>query len=193
MEVNAKELIIVAGPNGAGKSTLAEKLASERSALFLAADKIATELSPDDPAAARIAAASEFVTQFKSQLGHVDILVVESTLSGRTFPRHIQDAREQGYVITIVFIFLDSEDVCVDRVAERVSKGGHFVPESDIRRRFHRAIDNFWNMYRPLADHWLLTYNSGRVPVDVALGTADTISVRDSERFALFQTLLGSG
>ena len=87
MEVNAKELIIVAGPNGAGKTTLAEKLAFERSALFLAADKIAAELSPNDPAAARIEAASQFVTQLKSELGRVDTLVVESTLSGKTF-RH---------------------------------------------------------------------------------------------------------
>ena len=158
----------------------------------MAADKIAAEISPNDAAAARIEAAAQFVTQFKSQLGHVEILVVESTLSGKTFRHRIQDAREQGYIITIVFIFLDSAEVCIDRVAERVRKGGHFVPESDIRRRFQRAINNFWNMYRPLADHWLLTYNSGRVPVDVALGTADTISVRDSERFALFQALLDS-
>ena len=64
----------------------------------------------------------------------------------------------------------------MDRVAERFRKGGHDVPEADIRRRYRRTLVNFWEIYRNLTDHWLITNNSGRVPVDVAIGTADTIS-----------------
>ncbi len=79
--------------------------------------------------------------------------VVESTLSGRTFQRILKKAKAAEFEITIVYLFLDSADTCVDRVHERVQAGGHDVPEPDIRRRFVRSIRNFWKLYRPLADH----------------------------------------
>ena len=80
--------------------------------------------------------------------------------------------------------------MCVDRVHQRVQKGGHDVPEMDIRRRFPRSVRNFWNLYRPLSDHWLLIYNSGNQPQDVAVGTAADFSVRDAELFSQFQHLI---
>ena len=85
-----------------------------------------------------------------------------------------------------MYLLPDSADTCVERVHERVLKGGHFVPEADIRRRFLRSIGNFGWLYRPLADHWLLVYNSGSQPLDVAAGTAKDVSVRDAELYATF-------
>ena len=87
---------------------------------------------------------------------------------------------------------MDSADTCVDRVNERVQAGGHDVPETDIRRRFARSIDNFWNLYRPLADHWLLIYNSSNQPQDVAIGNATDVSIRDAELFSQFQLLISA-
>lgn len=55
-----------------------------------------------------------------------------SPLSGRSFRNWIPQASERGFEITIVFVFVDSVDVCVARVAKRVRKGGHNVPEDDI-------------------------------------------------------------
>jgi predicted ABC-type ATPase len=69
--------------------------------------------------------------------------VVETTLSGRTMRRLLSRARNAGFEITIVFIYLDSPDTCVARVRERVRGGGHNVPENDIRRRFYRSCANF--------------------------------------------------
>ncbi len=119
-----------------------------------------------------------------------DSFVVESTLSGRTFQRTLKNAKAAGFEITIVYLFLDSADSCVDRVKERVQKGGHDVPEVDVRRRFTRSLRNFWNLYRPLADHWLLIYNSGNQPQDVAVGTATDVSIRDAELFSQFQLFI---
>lgn len=102
----------------------------------------------------------------------------------------MRTARGAGYTITIVYLFLDSADTCVERIHERVQKGGHSVPESDIRRRFVRSIRNFWRLYRPLADHWLLIYNSGSQPLDVAAGTAEDVSIRDAEMFGVFNRLI---
>ncbi|MEO0416787.1 MAG: hypothetical protein AAF226_17750 [Verrucomicrobiota bacterium] len=58
----------------------------------------------------------------------------------------------------------------VRRVALRVQKGGHHVPEEDIRRRFVRAHANFWEMYRGLADYWQVFSNP---PIDGRLLLAD--------------------
>lgn len=113
-------------------------------------------------------------------------LVVESTLAGRTLKHTMHSARGAGFTITIVYLFLDSADMCVERVHERVLKGGHSVPELDIRRRFLRSNRNFWSIYRPLADHWLLIYNAGNQPLDVAAGNATDITVREAELFESF-------
>jgi predicted ABC-type ATPase len=68
-------------------------------------------------------------------------------------PQHfVRRAKLAGYLVTIVFIYLDSADTSVARVRERVRRGGHDVPESDIRRRFHRCFSNFWRIYREIAD-----------------------------------------
>ena len=119
--------------------------------------------------------------------------MVESTLAGRTLRHTIRKARSAGFMITIVYLYFANEGACVERVRERVQKGGHSVPEVDIRRRFWRSLQNFWILYRPLADHWLLVYNSDRQPLDVAVGTGGDISVRDAELFTSFQQLISDG
>ena len=81
--MDVKQLIVVGGPNGAGKTTFAEKYVALNDALYLAADKIAFELSPTDPAAIRIEAAAEFMERFDDALSSVDSIVIESTLSGK--------------------------------------------------------------------------------------------------------------
>ena len=185
-----QELIVVGGPNGAGKTTFADEYVARHDISYIGADAIAAELSPDNPAHARVAASREFLQRIDAAIGGSDSFVVESTLSGRTFQRLLKNAKAAGFEITIVYLFLDSADTCVDRVNERVQKGGHDVPEMDVRRRFVRSIRNFWNLYRPLSDHWLLVYNSGNQPQDVAVGTATDASVRDAELFSQFKLLI---
>lgn len=182
----AKELIIVGGANGAGKTTFAVEYASLRSCLYLGADAIAAELAPDNPELVPMAAGQELMRRLATAFSGDNMVVLESTLAGRTLRHVIGNARDNGFTITIVYLFLDSPDTCVERVEERVQKGGHFVPEPDIRRRFLRSIHNFWRLYRPLADHWVLVYNSGNQPLDIAVGTAEDVTVRDAELYATF-------
>lgn len=182
----AKELIIVGGANGTGKTTFAVEYSSRRDCLYLGADAIAEELAPDTPGLVPVAAGQELIRRLTVALARDDTIVLESTLAGRTLRHVIGNARDNGFTITIVYLFLDSPDACVERVEERVRKGGHSVPEPDIRRRFLRSIRNFWRLYRPLADRWLLIYNSGNEPLDVAVGTADDLSVRDAELYTAF-------
>lgn len=146
------QLIVVGGANGAGKTTFAVEYAAQRSLDYIGADAIAAELSPGNPSEARISAGRVFLARIGSAIAARQPVVVESTLSGRTFSRTIREAVDQGYEVSIIYLFVDSADFCIDRVAERVQKGGHSVPTPDIRRRFTRSAINFWNLYRELAE-----------------------------------------
>jgi predicted ABC-type ATPase len=188
--VTTKELIVVGGPNGAGKTTFADEYVARYGCNYISADAIAAQLSPNDPTRAQIAASREFLRQIDEAITGEHSLVVESTLSGRTFQQVLRNAKTAGFEITIVYLFLDSVEMCVDRVHQRVRKGGHDVPETDVRRRFPRSVRNFWNLYRALLDHWVLIYNAGNQPQDVAVGTTNDVSIRDVELYARFQYLI---
>lgn len=184
-----KELIIVAGPNGAGKTAFVEEFLAERPCSYLSADRIAAELAPEDPKSARVAAGREFLLRVKHQLGGEEAFLVESTLSGRGFRRTLRSAKASGFSLVIVLVFLDSPDTCLLRIQERVRKGGHDVPENDVRRRFRRSLSNFWQEYRGFADRWLLVYNGDREFEDVAFGSGETVSVRNDVLYRQFLKL----
>jgi len=67
--------------------------------------------------------------------------------------------------VTILFLALPSADAAVQRVQERVTQGGHAIPEEVIRRRFSAGRANFESLYKPLADAWALYDSSGPQPV----------------------------
>jgi predicted ABC-type ATPase len=189
----AKQFIVVAGPNGSGKTTFAEEYLAQHAFSYLSADSIAANLSPGAPERARIAAGRRFLEELDRQLRAEESILVESTLSGRTFERFLAAAREGGFTSTIVMLFLNSPEACLARVRQRVRNGGHDVPELEVRRRFHRSLRNFWRSYRFLADDWVLVYNAGDDFQDIALGAGESISVRDENLFGQFVTLTGSG
>ena len=141
--MDTPKLIVVGGPNGSGKSTFALNHSNATSIRYIGADQIAAELSPDDPVSARIEASRQFIIRIRESIARRETLIIESTLAGKSLRNLIADAKRAGYVVTILFVFLDSSDTCVDRVKQRVKLGGHDVPEVDIRRRFIRAIANF--------------------------------------------------
>jgi predicted ABC-type ATPase len=186
-----KQLTVIAGPNGSGKTTLAREYLSQHEAVYLGADAIAEELSPGTPELAQMPAGRLFLCGLEDALHHDRSLVVESTLSGRSFARVIRLAKKRGFTVTIVFLFLDSADTCVARVQQRKRQGGHGVPESDIRRRFDRSLRNFWMVYRLLADDWAIVYNAASDFQDVAFGAGGNMSVRDEAMFRQFIELAG--
>jgi predicted ABC-type ATPase len=170
-------VLIVGGPNGAGKTTLAEPYAEQKDRPYLAADRIASELNPEDPYAARVEAGRQFLRRLNAFIEKRTSFVVESTLAGRSLARSIDRMNEAGYVTRIAFVVLDSADLCVRRVQERVRKGGHHVPDADVRRRYTRSKKNFWTLYRPKVDRWILFRNTGQSLQRVAEGDGDTQSV----------------
>ena len=118
----------------------------------------------------------------------------ETTMSSRSFVPLLRRLESEDYVMTLVYVWLRSADLAVQRVAERVRRGGHSIPEAEVRRRYERGLANFWRLYRPLADLWVLCDNSEREIAMVARGTVDlTSAVFDERRFHEIRTAIASG
>lgn len=187
-----KELIIVAGANGTGKTTFALEFVANYGVEYLGADRIAEELSPGDVTRARFQAGKEFILRVNERLNGSKSFVIETTLSGVGMKRTIELARRFDFSISIIYLYLDSPDLCISRVSQRVRKGGHHVPQADVRRRFVRSITNFWNVYRQMADNWVIVYNAMTQSQDVATGSKDQVAVRDSNQYCKFLNLVST-
>lgn len=72
-------------------------------------------------------------------------------------------------------VFLESVELCLHRVAQRVASGGHDVPEADVRRRFGRSPQQFMQRYRLMADDWRLVFNGEAGYVTVAEGACEKL------------------
>lgn len=134
----APRLILLAGPNGAGKSTLAVRLRDGAFAgvPFLNADDIARSLAPEGPDAAAFEAGRELLRQRDSAIAARSDLMVETTLATRIHLRAIHSARNSGYTTRLLFVWIASVEVCLERIAMRVMQGGHHIPADIVIRRF---------------------------------------------------------
>jgi predicted ABC-type ATPase len=63
----------------------------------------------------------------------------ETTLGAGTIPRLLASASAKGAEVRIWYVGLDTVEHHIERVRARVRKGGHDIPEADIRRRFENS------------------------------------------------------
>lgn len=167
------KIVAVAGPNGAGKSTLAPFLLRDTYGLtqFVNADFIALGLSAFEPESAAFAAGRVMLARLCELADRRDDFAFETTLAGRHYARFIQSLRRQGYEFHLIYLWLNSADLAIQRVRERVRLGGHDVPAEIVRRRYTKGARNFFGRYRVLADTWGIYDNSGEgEPLLVASG-----------------------
>jgi predicted ABC-type ATPase len=158
-----KRIIIIAGPNGAGKTAFAREFLPNEGGcpLFVNADLIADGLSPFDPSGVAVRAGRLMLKEIDRHARSGASFSFETTLAGRRYALLIPRWQSSGYRVHLIFLKLQNEILAVERVAARVSQGGHSVPEEVIRRRFKQGWRNFENIYRGLVDSWQLYDNSG--------------------------------
>lgn len=84
----------------------------------------------------------------------------ETTLASRTFVGLIKQARLLNYTITLIYYWLDSVELAIERVKVRVSEGGHNIAADVIVRRYYAGLQNFFNLYKNKVDYWMLIDNS---------------------------------
>ena len=161
-------LYIIAGPNGAGKTTASFNLLPDvlHCPNFVNADEIARGLSPFAPEEVSFQAGRLMLQRIDELLLRKVDFAIETTLATRSYVQLVHRAQALGYKVHLIFFFLENEEQAIQRVAQRVSNGGHNIPEDDIRRRFKRGIFNLVNLYLTVCDS-VLVYNNIKTPAQL--------------------------
>ena len=163
------DIFIIAGCNGAGKTTAAYNLLPEvfKTVEFVNADEIAKGLSPFNPTGVAFQAGRIMLERLEQLIENSQSFSFETTVSGLAYLSFIKKAKEKGYGVTFFFVYLNSADLAVERVAIRVSKGGHNIPKDVIERRYYKGLKNF-SKYADESKAWYLYDNSGSEYILVA-------------------------
>lgn len=155
------QVVILAGPNGAGKSTSARRLLQGAYAVheFVNADVIAVGLSAFRAEDAAIAAGRIMLHRLRELARARLDFAFETTLASRSFAPWLRELRAIGYHVHLAFIALPTANLAIERVADRVRRGGHHVPDEIVRRRYEAGLRNLHQLYRPVATSWQLFDN----------------------------------
>jgi len=166
------QVVIVAGPNGAGKSTSAPFLLRDAFGPleYVNADVLALGLSAFRPEDVALEAGRVMLEHLRRLTRGRTSFAFESTLASRSHATWIGKICQEGYSFHLLFVWLQSPDLAMQRVKERVRAGGHGVPEDVVRRRYFRGVQNFFDLYRALATTWAVHDNSFGGPVLIASG-----------------------
>ena len=123
-------LYIIAGCNGAGKTTASYSVLPDllNCREFVNADEIAKGLSPFNPESVAIEAGKLMLQRINLLLCQRKTFAIETTLATRSYASLIKRAHEKGYQVVLLFFWLSSPEMAIERVAKRVSEGGHNIP-----------------------------------------------------------------
>lgn len=143
------ELVAVAGPNGAGKTTFYHAHLSRAGLRFVNADVLAADLRLGPAAAARVADAVRLALLERGESFTFETVFSDPVGDKLSF---LKRAVAKGYGVTVCFIGLATPEIADERVAMRVSQGGHDVPAGTIRSRFPRVLANLKRAIRELPD-----------------------------------------
>ena len=180
-----KNVYIITGPNGSGKTTFAVKFLPDyvKCPNFVNADLIAKGLSPFSPQSVAIKAGKLVLNQINEFVKRNIDFAFESTLAGRTYVNLFRRLKAKGYRLHVFFLWIPDAELAISRIRDRVAEGGHHVPTKDVRRRFKRSIFNFFKIYQPLLDSWILFNNSGYTPTVIAKTKNGQILISDKEAY----------
>ncbi|MBS4028735.1 MAG: zeta toxin family protein [Ignavibacteriales bacterium] len=157
-----QNLYVIAGPNGAGKTTVALRLLPDflQCNEFVNADFIAKGLSAFNTESVAVAAGRLMLERLNELKEQKKDFAFETTLSSKSFVPFLKECKEDGYFITLIYIWIESAELAIERIQNRVREGGHFIPDDVVRRRYERSVQNFVNLYLPIVDKWKIYDNT---------------------------------
>ena len=184
-------LFILSGCNGSGKTTASYSLLPEllECSELVNSDEFAKSLSPFNPSAASVIASRYMLAKIKYLLSRKVDFIIETTLATRSLTNIINEAKDLGYEVTLIYFWLNSVELAISRVKKRVASGGHSIPEDVIRRRYVMGLKYFFEIYSPICHRWVLADNSKSPFTVVAEGTKDNIQIKDEEKYALIRKI----
>lgn len=161
----SKNLYIISGCNGAGKTTASYTVLPKilECKEFVNADEIAKGLSPFNPESVAFEAGRLMLQRIDDLLEGNVTFAIETTLATKSYVNLVRRAQSMGYFVHLIFFWLESPELAINRVAERVSKGGHNIPQDVIRRRYVAGIANLFGWFMDEVDLWMI-YDNSRTP-----------------------------
>jgi len=183
-------LFIIAGCNGAGKTTASFTVLPEmlNCDVFVNADEIARGLSPLNPERSAIDAGRIMLNLIDKLILNQKDFAFETTLSSKSFTKIISRAFQNGYQVTLIFFWLDSVELAIERVKLRVLEGGHNIPLPVIKRRYFSGLRNLFNLYIPICDYWMIFDNSKSPSQLIAEGYNDkAIEIKNYPTFDIIK------
>ena len=189
------QVAVLAGINGAGKSTASQRILREamKIPLFTNADVIARGLNAFDVEAEAGKAGRIMLEHMRELVTARRSFAFETTLSGRAYVKWLRDMKRDGYDVHLFYYWLDSADVAIRRVADRVRAGGHHIPDETVRRRYARSVGNFLELYRPIVTTWQVYDNSDGPSRLLAFSNSYFDTVVDEVRWDIFQRSADDG
>ncbi len=181
-------VVVLAGINGAGKTTASRDLLINvlKIPVFTNADAVARGLNSLNPESEAFRAGRIMLDWMRTLADQKRDFAFETTLSARTYAPWLKGLRQSGYEVYVYYYWLDSAELAVARVAERVRAGGHHIPDQDVRRRYGRSVKNFLDLYRPIADYWEVMDNSFGQRELLAVGNPGDEEIGDADVWAQF-------
>jgi predicted ABC-type ATPase len=147
---------VLAGANGAGKSSIGGAMLRESGGEYFNPDEVAHRIVQYEPALDQTQANARAwalgVKKLDAAIRSRRDYFFETTLGGNTVPGRLRRALAAGHAVRIWYVGLNSVELNVSRVAERVASGGHSIPEADIRRRYDRSLRNLVGLLPELAE-----------------------------------------
>ena len=188
-------LFILSGCNGAGKTTASYSFLPEilDCREFVNSDEFAKSLSPFDPSSASVSASRYMVMRIKYLLEHNTDFSIETTLATRSLVSVIREARVRGYSVTLLYLWVNSPELAIQRVRDRVESGGHNIPEDVLRRRYITGLNYLFNIYLPLCDNWMIADNSRSPFTLVAESNSKRTTIIDAEKFKKIKKIADNG
>jgi len=150
--------------NGSGKSTAAPALLRDYLGIteFVNADVIALGLSAFGSENVSIQAGRIMLSRLKELASEKVDFAFETTLAARSYAAWLMKLQQAGYRAHLIYLWLPSAELAIARVANRVQRGGHDIPEDVVRRRYDSGLKNFFSLYIPFMDSWRLFDNSDK-------------------------------
>jgi predicted ABC-type ATPase len=185
------KLYIISGCNGSGKTTASYTLLPDllNCREFVNSDEFAKSFSPFDPGAASVTASRYMLMKINYLLDRKADFAIETTLATRSLLQIVRQAQQLGYETTVLYFWLNSPDLAIERVRDRVVSGGHNIPDAVIRRRYVMGLQYLFDVYIPVIDRWILADNSKPPFSVVAEGSKDVIYIKDNEKYQLIQRI----
>ena len=181
------KLYIISGCNGSGKTTASYTLLPDLLDCreFVNSDEFAKSFSPFDPGAASVTASRYMLMKINYLLEREADFAVETTLATRSLLQIVRQAKQLGYETTVLYFWLNSPELAIQRVRDRVASGGHNIPDAVVRRRYVMGLQYLFDTYIPVMDRWVLADNSKPPFSVVAEGSGGVTYIKDNEKYQL--------